>query len=122
MKLLLDEALQDRLVERLAAGGHDVVAVRRLGMQGASDDEVLARTAAEGRILVTTDTDFGTILALTGGEEPSVILLRGVGDSLEERHAAIVRVWPLASGELAEGVIAVVEPDRIRLRRLPIEG
>lgn len=120
MRLLLDEALQDRLVERLEEHGHDVVHVRRLGMQGASDAEVMERAAREKRVLVTTDTDFGTILALSGGAEPSVILLRGVGDSVDERLAAILRAWPLASDDLAEGAIAVVEPQRVRLRRLPI--
>ena len=42
-------------------------------------DEVLAGAAREQRVLVTTDTDFGTILALSGAAGPSVMLLRGIG-------------------------------------------
>ncbi len=73
------------------------------------------------RVLVTTDTDFGTILALSGAEGPSVILLRGVGDSISERLAAILRALPVVEADLTIGAVAVVEPDRVRLRRLPIE-
>ena len=67
MKLLLDEALQDRLVERLAADGHDAIHVRRLGTQGAREEQVMAHAVSERRVLVTTDTDVGTILASPEG-------------------------------------------------------
>ncbi|TVR29048.1 MAG: hypothetical protein EA388_16005 [Nitriliruptor sp.] len=55
-------------------------------------DEALQN--AEDRVFVTTDTDFGTILALTGAAGPNVLLLRGVGDSADERIAAIPDVLP----------------------------
>lgn len=55
-------------------------------------DEALQN--AEDPVLVTTDTDFGTILALTGAAGPNVLLLRGVGDSVTERVAAILDVLP----------------------------
>lgn len=59
--------------------------VRTLGPAGSTDDDVMALATAEDRVLVTTDTDFGTILALTGAAGPSVLLLRGVGDPTPER-------------------------------------
>lgn len=77
MRLLVDEALQDAVADRLAESGHDVTHVRLLGLAGHTDDEVMALALREDRVLVTTDTDFGTILALTGAAGPSVPLLRG---------------------------------------------
>ena len=81
----------------------------------------LARAAAEDRILITTDTDFPTLLALAGDAIPSVILLRGVGDSIQARLAAVLIALPSIREELEAGAVAVVERDRVPLRTPPIE-
>lgn len=87
MRFLVDEALQDLVADRLVAAGHEATHVRAIGMRGATDNDVLAHAASEQRVRITTDTDFGTILALTGAAGPSVLLLRGVGDTVEEQSA-----------------------------------
>jgi len=94
VRFLLDEAIQHRLADHLAEAGPDATHVVRIGLAGASDKKVLARTAAEDRILITTDTDFPTPLALSGDAIPSVILLRGVSDSIQDRLAAILTALP----------------------------
>ena len=105
----------------LSEVGHDTTHVRVLGLAGHTDDEVMALALAEERVLVTTDTDFGTILALTGAAGPNVVLLRGVGDSVSERVAAVLEVLPRVEGDLSEGAVIVVEKDRYRVRSLPID-
>jgi predicted nuclease of predicted toxin-antitoxin system len=122
VRFLIDEALQDAVAYRLAEEGHDASHVRALGLAGCTDDEVMALALAEERVLVTTDTDFGTILALTGATGPSVLLLRGVGDSTPERVAALLTVLPRVDDELSQGTVVVVEEDRYRIRHLPIDG
>ena len=121
MRLLVDEALQDAVAKRLITAGHDTTHVRILGLAGHTDDEVMALAIADNRVLVTTDTDFGTILALTGAATPSVLLLRGIGDSVDERVDALLDVLPRVVRELSEGAVVVIEPDRYRLRYLPID-
>ena len=121
MRFLIDEALQDAVAYRLAEEGHDASHVRALGLAGCTDNEVMALALAEERVLVTTDTDFGTILALTGAAGPSVLLLRGVGDSTPERVAALLTVLPRVDDELSQGAVVVVEEDRYRIRHLPID-
>lgn len=118
MKFLVDEALQDLVADRLVASGHDATHVRALGMQGAIDD-VFAHAADEQRVLVTTDTDFGAILALSGASIPSVLLLRGVGDTVDERVDAITQALTFVEHDLASGAIVVIESDRVRLRSYP---
>ena len=121
MRLLVDEALQDAVAHRLSEAGHDVSHVRMLGLAGRTDDEVMALALDENRLLVTTDTDFGTILALTGAAGPNVLLLRGIGDSVAERVAAILDVLPRIGHELSQGAVVVLEEDRYRIRYLPID-
>ena len=121
MRFLVDEALQDRLAQRLIDAGHDAAHVRLIGMQGATDDDVLACALRERRVLITTDTDFGAILALSGAAGPSVMLLRGVGDSIGDRLAAVLGALPLVEPELVDGAVVVVETDRVRLRVLPVD-
>jgi predicted nuclease of predicted toxin-antitoxin system len=120
VRFLVDEALQDLVADRLIAAGHDATHVRALGMQGAIDDDVLAHAADEQRVLITTDTDFGTILALSGAAIPSVLLLRGVGDTADDRVDAITQALKVVEDDLASGAIVVIESDRVRLRKLPI--
>ena len=71
MRLLLDESISHRIAEPLRAAGHDVVHVEDLSMLGVSDLAVLERAAAEDRTVVTADTDFGTLLALSGAALPA---------------------------------------------------
>ena len=121
MKFLIDEALQEILAEQLLKAGHDATHVRLLGLQGASDQDVLELALREDRVVVTTDTDFGTLLALSGDAGPSVVLLRGVGDSPAERLSSVLKAISVAEATLRTGAVVVVGQDRIRLRRLPIE-
>lgn len=117
MKLLIDESLQQDLARILTDAGHNAVHVTDLGLGGATDNEVLARAGADARIVVTADTDFGTLLALTGAPGPSVILLRRSGRRATERARTVLAVLALVDEQLDHGV----EQTRLRVRELPIK-
>lgn len=71
-------------------------------------------------VLVTADTDFGDLLALSGESQPSVVLLRRPGRRPEERAKAIRAAFEAVGDRLDSGALVVVEPHRIRIRDLPI--
>jgi predicted nuclease of predicted toxin-antitoxin system len=66
LRFLIDNALPPLLAELLIPAGHDAMHVRVYGMHAATDEVILARALAEGRIVVSADTDFGAILAAAG--------------------------------------------------------
>jgi predicted nuclease of predicted toxin-antitoxin system len=63
VRFLLDNNLSPSLVEGLRHAGHDVTHVRDIGLAAADDSTVLALAREERRVLVSADTDFGTLLA-----------------------------------------------------------
>lgn len=73
MRFLIDNALPPQLAWLLTAEGHDAVHVGEYGLHDASDAKILARALAEARIVVSADTDFGTLLALQEASAPSFI-------------------------------------------------
>jgi predicted nuclease of predicted toxin-antitoxin system len=71
VKFLVDICLSPRLAKRLCAPGHDAVHAADLGLHGAGDEVVLAAAAAQGRVVLSADTDVGTILARTRASAPA---------------------------------------------------
>lgn len=123
MRFLIDECLSLEVGEVLVEHGHDVVHVRDLGMQRATDQEVLDRARGERRVLVSADTDFGAILAQLGAAKPSVVVFRrGAGRRPSQQAALLLANLAEITEALDEGSVVVLEEARVRIRRLPIVG
>jgi predicted nuclease of predicted toxin-antitoxin system len=121
VKFLIDNPLSPRVAAGLRAAGHDAVHVLDYGMHAATDEAIFERAALESRVVVSVDTDFGTLLALREATSPSVILLRAVSLRRADDQVALILV-ALASTEAAlrRGAIVILEHHRLRLRDLPI--
>ena len=73
-------------------------------------------------VVLTNALDFGTILAKSRGNKPSVVQLR----TADVRPAAIgkriVAAIGILAGRLEDGVIVTIDGKRMRLSFLPLRG
>ena len=127
MKFMIDAALSLMVAEQLRLAGHEAVHVLEYEMHGASDLAIFERADQEGRVIVSADTDFGTLLALRESNAPSVVLFpvvlfRGGIERYHQRLVArLLDNLPSIEQALAEGSIVVLESTRLRIRPLPIQ-
>ena len=122
MRFFVDANLSPRLAERLRREGHDAVAVGEVGLADASDDDILNHAIAGDRVIISHDTDFGSLLAFRRLSAPSFILIRS-SDPLtpDEQADLIVDNLDIVSDDLAAGAIIVFARGRLRSRRLPLQ-
>lgn len=90
-------------------------------MHAAPDEEIFDLAAREGRVVVSADTDFGTLLAARKSASPSVILFRhGSQHRPADQATLLVANLPQLVAALEAGSVVVIQPDRIRIRALPL--
>jgi predicted nuclease of predicted toxin-antitoxin system len=123
MRFLVDNNISPKVAQILADTGHDTRHVRDYGLQAATDSEVLERAAAEARVLISADTDFGALLVRSGANAPSFPLIRRlVGRRAADQAAIILANLPAVTEDLETGAIVVLTDEWVRIRRLPLSG
>jgi predicted nuclease of predicted toxin-antitoxin system len=120
MKLLIDMNLSPRRVSVLVEAGFAAVHWSTLGRSNAPDTEIMAFAKANGYILLAHDLDFGAILAATHGEKPSVVQIRSEDVSPEVIGNPVIVALRQMTAELDEGALITLDPNRPRLRVLPL--
>ncbi len=113
MRFLADENLDFAVVQELRAAGHDV---RALAEETARtlDAEVIALAAAEARILLTEDKDFGWLAYVGGVGQEGVILVRFPNDARRTLGSSVVELIR-THGEALRGSFTVLQPGHARI-------
>jgi len=118
MKLLTDHDVYSITVQFLRALGHDVATAREMGLSTSSDRNLLEAATAAGRIVVTRDRDYGT-LVFSHSIDAGVLYLRLLPSTVLAVHAELERVLAHYRPEELSGSFVAIEPGRHRIRRVP---
>lgn len=92
-----------------------------IGDAAAADTEIAVYAREHGFVILTQDTDFGTMLAITQETKPSVIQIRSDDAAPEAIRTRVVHALKQMQSELRAGAILTIDVSRARLRLLPFE-
>ena len=121
MKILVDMNLSPDWVAVLEPGGWDTVHWSNLGDPRAADSEIMAWAKQNGFVVFTHDLDFGTALALTQAEGPSVIQVRTQDVTPAVIGKLVVNALRQFQSELERGALIVLDEAHVRARILPLK-
>lgn len=113
MRFLVDECAGPGVASWLEQNSHDAFSVYNQA-RGITDDEVIKRSFAEQRILITADKDFGAKIFRDRVSHAGVILLRLKNESKENKIDALRRLLGSYSERLADNYVVVSE-NRVRI-------
>jgi len=122
MNCLLDQGLPRALAAQLRQVGWDAVHVGEIRWSQAEDSQILERAEAEDRIVLTLDSDFHQLLALSGNSRPSVVRFRDERLTVDQYVGLLFQIESLIQPKDATGYVASVFQGRIRLRKLPLSS
>lgn len=117
MRFLADQNVPLDVIEGLRDEGHDVTWAQA-DYPGADDEVLLEAAQREDRILLTFDTDFGTLAFHRGLPASSGIILFRLTPAAPAVVAETV-VETIRSREDWQGHFSVVDDTQIRMRSLP---
>jgi predicted nuclease of predicted toxin-antitoxin system len=120
--ILLDQGLPRSTADLLRSEGWDVLHVGDIGMSRSSDRQILEYARSKNRVIITLDSDFHTILALTNASTPSVIRIRLEGMKGPELAHLIRKLTPRIAPQLKKGAMVSVSDSGIRIRTIPLFG
>jgi predicted nuclease of predicted toxin-antitoxin system len=122
MKLLVDMNLSPRWVGVLCAADIEAVHWITAGRADAPDIEIMAFARAHDYVVLTHDLDFGSILAVTNGQKPSVVQMRSQDVTPERIGAMLISALRQLETELGDGALVTLDPRRTRVRLLPLRS
>jgi predicted nuclease of predicted toxin-antitoxin system len=121
MRLLVDMNLSPRWIKVLADADIEAAHWSILGANNAPDSQIMAYASTNNYVVLTHDLDFSAILAATHGEKPSVVQIRAEDVSPDAIGKQVIIALRQMTSELEKGALLTVDPNRTRLRVLPLQ-
>jgi predicted nuclease of predicted toxin-antitoxin system len=120
MKILVDMNLSPRWVDFLVEAEIEAIHWSQVGANDARDSDLMRWAADHGHVVLTSDLDFGAILAVTQDRQPSVLQLRSDVLAPDEIGPAVLAAIRQTRQELNDGALVSIDAVRARLRVLPL--
>lgn len=114
--------LSPRWILHLANAGIEATHWSALGPANAPDAQIMSYAKSNEYIVLTHDLDFSSILAATHGEKPSVVQIRAEDLNPDLIGQRVIIALKQMEDELESGALITVDPNRTRLRLLPLKS
>ena len=120
ISILLDQGLPRSAASVLRDEGWDVLHTGDIGLSRSTDRQILEYAQRNERVIITLDSDFHTILALTNASAPSVIRIRLEGLRGHGLAHLIKKIWPKIEPQVKKGAMVTVTASGIRVKNIPL--
>jgi predicted nuclease of predicted toxin-antitoxin system len=120
VKFLGNMGISPVTIRFLQMQGHDAKRLLEEGLERLPDPDILEKARAEQCILLTSDLDFGALVAASHTQLPSVIIFRLNDMRPVNVNRYLVRILADHAADLERGAILSVSEGRIRVRHLPL--
>ena len=112
--------ISPKWADLLADYGHEAVHWSSIGAPGASDATIMAWAKNHDHVVMTSDLDFGEILAITNGELPSVVQLRDGRNDPATMLPLVLNALAKSAEALEKGALVTIDQQKSRLKMLPL--
>ena len=121
MKIVIDMNLSPHWVSVLEAAGYEAVHWSTVGNPKAGDKTIMAWAVSNGYLVFTHDLDFGTLLAISQADAPSVIQVRTQDVLPSQLGNLVLNALRQFQSELATGSLVTINETQAKARILPIK-
>ena len=121
MKFLIDMNLPPEWVNIFQQHGWHAVHWHEIGEPSASDSTIMAWARRHNYVVFTRDLDFGTLLAMTFADGPSVVQVRAKDIMPQTLGNSLMAVLNEHQSVIESGALLTVTEDRTRVRILPFK-
>ena len=115
LQLFTDENIDTEFLYNLRIQGFDVFDVKESGLSGSMDDVLLALAFEQNRIIITLDSDFGTLIYRDNHPFLGIIYLRP-GHFKTEYYIEIWESLMQVDMDLISSFIMVLEQDKLGIK------
>ncbi len=121
LRILIDMNLSPEWIETLAQANLQAVHWSTVGKPGTPDIAIMQWARTNGYIVFTHDLDFGTLLAVTHADGPSVLQVRSQNVLPQHMGSLVLSALRQYEAALISGALVVVEEKKSRVRVLPLD-
>jgi predicted nuclease of predicted toxin-antitoxin system len=120
MKILIDMNLSPEWVKTFANNGIEAKHWSNIGDKSAMDEVIMQWALNNSYIVFTNDLDFGSLLAVTQAQFPSVIQVRAQDLLPQNLDKIVMNALKQFELELESGALVTIDISRSKVRILPI--
>ena len=121
MKIVIDMNIPPTWVSVFEAAGYQAVHWSSVGDIKATDTSIMAWAVSNGYMVFTHDLDFGTLLAISEADTPSVIQVRTQDVFPDKLGKIVLAALKQFQSELEAGALVTVNEAKAKARILPIK-